>query len=248
METEELDEVDAVPKGRKMGFKRKPKKAKVAIKTVPLVSHVPDPPPPAPNERQRLKNGAAKITKIEDARDKLEKEIADITDVAIQLDDETAEAHNLFLFGKNGRRPIRSLSVLAHMTGVPLRKLEIVAPAWKREALRLAREASPLFAMASTTKARVQHSHDLDRMRQDIDAYAEAMPEVTHRDFPSKSRHLMLMRKEWQDAAGITSAINISQAMLLMEGKAMLEKAGVTKEGEEAADLSAFDLDVEQVG
>lgn len=186
------------------------------------------------------------LKKNEDYREELEREISAGNDLAITLDDETAQAHNLYLFGVNGRQPVRDLEKLSRQTGVAVTRLKLLAPVWRREALRLAREASPLFAMAANEKSRKHHYADLEKMRVRIDEFEATLPETSDASFGAKYRMLMLMRKEWQDAAGVTAAIGISQAMILAEGKILLEKASGTKAdvGGEPDDLSAFDVDV----
>jgi len=224
----------------KVGLKRR----KIGIKRPPVEGAPPLKPMIAPVHRVKSKLLKDAINRNEDYRDQLNKEIGATTELAVVLDEDTVEAHNLYLFGKKGQRPVRDLEELSRLTGVPVRRLEIVAPAWRREAMRLAREASPLFAMASTTKARTDHHKDLEKMRARIDRYEERMPDITHKDFPAKLRILMMMRKEWQDSAGITAAINLSQACMMMEAKMMIQGDGKPKIEGDDEDLSAFDVDV----
>jgi hypothetical protein len=184
-----------------------------------------------------------RINKVEDYREALTREIVQGSEAAALLDDDTARAHTIYLFGENGRRPVRDIEELSLMTGVDAVRLRMVAPAWRREAMRLAREASPLFNMAASTKARADHHKDLDKMRVRIEEFEALLPSVESADFPAKYRMLMMMRKEWQDAAGVSAAIEISKMCILMEAKQMI--TAPPKEPEDGGeDLSAFDIDV----
>lgn len=183
------------------------------------------------------------IVRMESYKDALQREITGDETLALSLDDETSEAHNLYLYGRRGNKPIRDVDKLSELSGVPKHHLRILIPAWRQEAIRMAREASPFFALASTAKARAAHQKDLEVMRRKIEEFEAELPDVTAKDFPCKYKFLMEMRREWQDAAGITAAINISQAMTIAEGKHLLETKK-PEEGGEDEDLSAFDVDV----
>jgi hypothetical protein len=100
--------------------------------------------------------------------------------------------------------------------------------------------------MASTTESRATHALDLKRMRASIDAMEANLPPVTDKSYAAKYSMLMVARKEWRDSSGITSAINISSAMLLAEGKQMLTNAKPEDDNSES-DMSAFDIDVQQI-
>jgi hypothetical protein len=183
------------------------------------------------------------LEKVESYHEELEREITGQTEIALALDDETGEAHNIFLFGRNGRSPVRDLDRLSEMTKVPVPRLEILAPIWLKEAMRMAREASPLYNMVASTKARTAHFKDLDSMRKTIDALEAALPDIDHPTFPAKYRFLMEARKEWQTMSGIMAAISISESAIMLEVKAKFA-ATPKQEGEEVGDLSAFDVDV----
>jgi hypothetical protein len=200
--------------------------------------------PPAAKKHpvRRAKLLKDSINRAEDKHDQLAKEIGLESEIAMELDADTAEAHALFLFGRNGK-PIRDLATLSKATKVPMMTLQVLAPAWKREALRLARESSPFFAMASTAKSRANHHNDLEKMRQFIDKFEATLPDVNDKTFPYKYKFLMEMRREWQDAAGISAAIDLSKACMAMEAKAMLANNAPTETGSDE-DLSAFDVDV----
>lgn len=195
------------------------------------------------NRAKKTKLLSDRIHKAEDYREALTREIVRETEAAAMMDDDTARAHTIYLFGENGRRPVRDLEELSLMTGVDSRRLNTLVGSWRREAMRLAREASPLFNMAASSRARADHHKDLEKMRARIEEFELLLPPVESSDFPAKYRMLMMMRKEWQDAAGVSAAIEISKMCILMEAKQMLQAPPKEPEGG-GDDLSAFDIDV----
>lgn len=188
---------------------------------------------------------ADQMDKVEVLHGARERELAKETGIAAILDEETgmAEAHQLFVYGIEGQKPVRDVQKLSKITGVSAARLKIMASRWNKEVMRLAREASPLFAMAASLKARADHNRDLERMREKIEAFEKTIPDPDHKDFQGKYRMLMMMRKEWQDSAGVTAAIEISKTCMLWEAKNFIN-ASNPQADTDAPDLSGFDIDV----
>jgi len=161
-------------------------------------------------------------------------------------------AHQIFLYGlPTGPRrnvPVRKLSRLATLAGVEKKDLERHVVNWTREAMRIAREASPMYAFACSKEARDVHTADLVKMRDQIVRMEEALEVLIpgEKAFSDMSRLLIAQRKEWQDASGITSGVKVSEAAAKLEAaalvKAMNEEEEEPEEVEKKVDGDTFDV------
>jgi len=137
-------------------------------------------------------------------------------------------AHQLFLYGlPDGPRrniPVRNLQRLARLSGTPKEKLEPHSSKWAREAMRLARNASPMYAFACSDAARESHEADLDILRNQIDALQNEIDDcdVGSDDYMKMIKLQSALRKQWQDSSGVTSGVRISEAAAKIEAAAML--------------------------
>lgn len=138
-------------------------------------------------------------------------------------------AHQLFLYGvPEGPRkgiPIRNINRLAKVCGLNRALLTPHVRPWTREAMRIARDSSPIHAFACSKEAREMHLADLKRMREGIESIEEAI-----RTSPAGSRqwiqlHQLLKeaRKEWQDASGVTSGVKISEEAAKLQAKMLVD-------------------------
>lgn len=138
-------------------------------------------------------------------------------------------AHQLFLYGlPEGPRknvPIRKLSRLRTLTGTPVEVLERHAGTWRREAMRLAREASPLHTFACSEEAKKKHVSDLECMREEISRMEGALEELEPGSvkYEKAMKLLTNMRKEWRDASGVTSGVMVTEAALKMEAQMLVD-------------------------
>lgn len=138
-------------------------------------------------------------------------------------------AHQLFIYGlpEGPRRgvPIRALTKLARLVGVDPKLLKPHIRPWTREAMRMARDASPIYAFACSKEARETHLADLEKMRAGITDIEAAIANATPgtRAWVDLHRLLKDARKEWQDASGITSGVKVSEAAATMQAKALVD-------------------------
>ena len=138
-------------------------------------------------------------------------------------------AHQLFIYGlpEGPRRgiPIRSVIKLGRLCGVHQKLLAPHVRPWTREAMRLARDASPIYAFAVSKAARETHLEDLERMRSQIveieEAIAHSLP--GSRQWIDLRRLLAEARKEWRDASGVTSGVKISEEAAKLQAKLLLQ-------------------------
>lgn len=147
-------------------------------------------------------------------------------------------AHQIFLYGlPSGPRrnvPVRKLSRLATMAGVEKKELERHVVNWTREAMRIAREASPMYAFACSKEARATHIEDLVKMRAQMDRMEEALEVLIpgEKAYSDMSRLLIAQRKEWQDASGVSSGVKVAEAAAKLEAAALVKALGEDEEEE----------------
>lgn len=138
-------------------------------------------------------------------------------------------AHQLFVYGlpEGPRRgiPIRNVAKLARVCGLHRKVLEPHVRPWTREAMRIARDSSPIYAFACSKEARETHLKDLETMRVNIGKIEEAITSsaVGSRQWIELHRLLKEARKEWQDASGVTSGVKISEEAAKLQAKALID-------------------------
>lgn len=160
-------------------------------------------------------------------------------------------AHRLYLYGRTSgpRRgvPVTNLKILRNLTGVRVDVLQRHSKSWNREAMRLAREMSPMHRFACSPEARRKHDDDLQSMRDQIERMEIALEgmEVGTRVFIETTKVLNMVRKEWQDASGVSSGVRVTEAALKLEAERLndvLKQQGEGEQGPVEIDGDVFDI------